>query len=330
MYHDDPDRLFYNTGNRKNTNKRCGLSNCHQDEENYSEDSLLKRFKYFKCKKPIPDFQNLQRPEFKNREKMNQHILEHWMFNPDGKVIELESGMIICKNMLSRKLLDQLGEAALMDYPNKTDARNNVTNINRDFDSKLNDWLASGYATSPLSRHEMKELRWTTLGRHHNWLETTPGGQDNAGKIPELLDDLGKTIAELLEMDTFYTEASIINYYPANNSTIGIHRDDADYQVAPIMTISLGCPAVFQIGVGERGEKSLEIFLEDGDICILDAKDRSAFHAVPRILDFELAKSNSLHCDYNYSNQPLDSYLKQARINISLRQITPNKVLEET
>lgn len=38
MYHDDPDRLFYNTGNRKNTNKRCGLSNCHQDEENYSED----------------------------------------------------------------------------------------------------------------------------------------------------------------------------------------------------------------------------------------------------------------------------------------------------
>jgi hypothetical protein len=39
MYHEDPDRLFYNTGNRKNTNKRCGLSNCHQDEENYSEDS---------------------------------------------------------------------------------------------------------------------------------------------------------------------------------------------------------------------------------------------------------------------------------------------------
>ena len=73
----------------------------------------------------------------------------------------------------------------------------------------------------------MKELRWTTLGRHHNWLETTPGGEDNAGKIPELLSDLGKTIAELLQMEKFYTEASIINYYPANNSTIGIHRDDA-------------------------------------------------------------------------------------------------------
>ena len=95
------------------------------------------------------------------------------------------------------------------------------------------------------------------------------------------------------------------------------------------MTISLGCPAIFQIGVGERGEKSLEIFLEDGDICILDGNDRSAFRAVPRILDFEMAKSNNLHCDYNYSNKPLDSYLKQSRINISLRQITCNKVLEE-
>ena len=95
-----------------------------------------------------------------------------------------------------------------------------------------------------------------------------------------------------------------------------------DYQVAPIMTISLGCPAVFQIGVGERGERSLEMFLEDGDICILDNHDRSAFHAVPRILDYEMAKSNNLHYDYHYTNQPLDSYLKQSRINISLRQIS--------
>ena len=93
------------------------------------------------------------------------------------------------------------------------------------------------------------------------------------------------------------------------------------------MTISLGCPGLFQIGVGERGEKSLEMFLEDGDICILDGRDRSAFHAVPRIVDYETAKSNNLHSDYHYSNKPLHSYLKQARINISLRQISPNKVL---
>ena len=91
----------------------------------------------------------------------------------------------------------------------------------------MNDWLESGHLETPLCRHEMKELRWTTLGRHHNWLETTPGGEENAGIIPELMKDLGAKIAELLQMDTFYTEASIINYYPANNSTIGIHRDDA-------------------------------------------------------------------------------------------------------
>ena len=176
------------------------------------------------------------------------------MFNPDGKIIELESGMIICKNMLSRKLLgnnkqlynwdknfilDELGEAALIEYPNKTDARNNVTNINRDFESKLNDWLDSGYANFPLSRHEMKELRWTTLGRHHNWLETTPGGEENAGKIPGLLSDLGRTIAELLQMEKFYTEASIINYYPANNSTIGIHRDDAGLFIFYLLCIQI-------------------------------------------------------------------------------------------
>ena len=85
------------------------------------------------------------------------------------------------------------------------------------------------------------------------------------------------------------------------------------------MTISLGSPGSFQIGVGERGEKSLEMFLEDGDICILDGRDRSAFHAVPRIVDYETAKSNNLHSDYHYyfrlsSGSDNDNFVGLSRI----------------
>ena len=88
------------------------------------------------------------------------------------------------------------------------------------------------------------------------------------------------------------------------------------------MTISLGCPGIFLIGVGERDEECFEVILEHGDLCILDGKDRSAFHAVPRVIDFDLAKENDISRTFqNLDNCALNSYLLQSRINISLRQM---------
>lgn len=129
-------------------------------------------------------------------------------------------------------------------------------------------------ADSFMKKHPLKELRWVTLGRHHNWLETIPGSADKASSIPVLLKELGECIGRVLGF-SFRLDASIINFYPANNSSIGIHRDDIgkllsysissksilDYQIAPIMTISLGCSGLFQIGIGERDQEGFEVFL---------------------------------------------------------------------
>ena len=57
---------------------------------------------------------------------------------------------------------------------------------------------------------------------------------------------------------------------------------------------------------------------EHGDLCILDGPDRSAFHAVPRILTFEDAPG--VESLLTSENSRLDAYLRQSRINISLRQ----------
>ena len=99
-----------------------------------------------------------------------------------------------------------------------------------------------------------------------------------------------------------------------------------DYQVAPIMTISLGCPGLFLLGSGERLDPCCEIILEHGDLCILEGPDRSAFHAVPRVFDFNSIKNRLEHPQIldleKTGDDAVDSYLSQSRINISLRQIT--------
>ena len=56
----------------------------------------------------------------------------------------------------------------------------------------------------------------------------------------------------------------------------------------------------------------------------MDGKDREALHAVPRVLDLERA----LKIDENYEkkltavdNKVVLEYLKQARINLNIRQV---------
>ena len=79
---------------------------------------------------------------------------------------------------------------------------------------------------------------------------------------------------------------------------------------------------MFLLGHGERDGPCSEVILEHGDLCILDGQDRSAFHAVPRVMDFK--SDNVDNIPPSLADKPLENYLSQSRINISLRQVTKN------
>ena len=106
MYHSDESRLFYNTGNRTNSARRCGAE-CLADEdtESYPETSLLKRFRHLKKKATLPPT-NLQKvAKVKLRENLNKKVLrDSEFFNENAEIDELESGMIHCKGLISPAL----------------------------------------------------------------------------------------------------------------------------------------------------------------------------------------------------------------------------------
>ena len=218
--------MYYNTGNSLNVEKRTRSKICggQCDLENAPPNSLQSRFRYFKRRHPEPDFSFLQRPNFSTYPRAPTTNVDDTLFDIRGASFESTStGFLVCKNVIKPAVLEQLATAVLLDFPLRTDAQNNLRNIGRTLEDKLEIWEDC----SVLKQHSMKELRWTTLGRHHNWLQTTPGKKETAGKVPELLDRLGVAIGELLSFpNSFRTDASIINYYPVNTSTIGIHRDD--------------------------------------------------------------------------------------------------------
>jgi alkylated DNA repair protein (DNA oxidative demethylase) len=79
-------------------------------------------------------------------------------------------------------------------------------------------------------------------------------------------------------------EACLINYYAAG-AKMGTHRDaDEPNRFAPVVSISLGDAAIFHIGGSKRRDPKHRLVLNSGDVVVLSAAARHAYHGVDRII----------------------------------------------
>ena len=146
-------------------------------------------------------------------------------------------------------------------------------------------WLArrDGAPPPPRTAAPPASLRWATLGRHYNWTDRTYAC-DHAEQMPrhvaELCDDLCGLIGSSMN-----AEAAIVNYYRPGD-TMGGHVDDAETDRSlPLVSVSLGCSAVFLVGGATRDVAPTAVWLRSGDACIFVGEAaRSYYHGVPRIL----------------------------------------------
>jgi alkylated DNA repair protein (DNA oxidative demethylase) len=98
--------------------------------------------------------------------------------------------------------------------------------------------------------------------------------------MPRPLLDLWEQVADF----PHGPEACLINYY-SSGARMGSHRD-ADEQdfAAPVLSVSLGDDAVFQVGGTRRTDPKQRVVLKSGDVIVLGGKARLAYHGIDRIL----------------------------------------------
>jgi alkylated DNA repair protein (DNA oxidative demethylase) len=79
-------------------------------------------------------------------------------------------------------------------------------------------------------------------------------------------------------------DACLVNLY-RGGAKMGLHqdKDEADYRF-PVVSVSLGDPAVFRIGPAQGG-KTASIRLSSGDVCVLSGPARLARHGIDRVLE---------------------------------------------
>jgi alkylated DNA repair protein (DNA oxidative demethylase) len=105
---------------------------------------------------------------------------------------------------------------------------------------------------------------------------------------PHMPDSI-RTTSILAATDTGWTnfnpETCLINFYRNQNDRLGIHQDNSEKNLsAPVVSISIGDSAIFQIGGTEKTTPVEDILLENGDVLVLAHKSRLFYHKLARIL----------------------------------------------
>jgi alkylated DNA repair protein (DNA oxidative demethylase) len=85
----------------------------------------------------------------------------------------------------------------------------------------------------------------------------------------------------------FSPDACLINRYQPG-ARMSLHQDkDEDDFGAPIVSVSLGLPAIFLFGGQQRSDKTQRYRLQHGDIVVWGGPARLAFHGVAPLADGE-------------------------------------------
>ncbi|CAK7270405.1 hypothetical protein SEPCBS57363_004084 [Sporothrix epigloea] len=185
-----------------------------------------------------------------------------------------------------------------------------------------------------------KRLHWVTLGGQYDWTRRVyPDGVNNeeeaeSNKVPRFPTDLTRLLAGLFP-DTD-AQAAIVNFYTPGD-TMMMHRDVSEETDKGLISLSLGCDALFMAAPTSEFEKDtvvkaakdgkepyVLIRLSSGDALYMSGHARFAWHGVPKVVkgtcpDELAAWPAGEHTDGRY--EAWRGWMRNKRINFNVRQM---------
>jgi alkylated DNA repair protein (DNA oxidative demethylase) len=148
-------------------------------------------------------------------------------------------------------------------------------------------------------------LGWVSDAHGYRYAACDPQSGRPWPAMPECFVDLARRAAAEVGFADFRPEACLINQYgPGAKLSLHQDRDEKDLG-APIVSLSLGLPAIFLFGGAERSQRPQRYRLVHGDVVVWGGPARLAFHGVAPLED---------------GDHPL---LGRRRINLTFRRVRP-------
>ncbi|MCV3304722.1 DNA oxidative demethylase AlkB, partial [Leclercia adecarboxylata] len=123
-------------------------------------------------------------------------------------------------------------------------------------------------------------LGWTTNTRGYLYSPVDPLTDAHWPPMPDVFAALCHDAACAASYPDFQPDACLINRY-AVGAKLSLHqdKDEADLR-APIVSVSLGLPAVFQFGGLRRNDPLQRLLLEHGDVVVWGGPSRLFYHGI--------------------------------------------------
>jgi DNA oxidative demethylase len=105
--------------------------------------------------------------------------------------------------------------------------------------------------------------------------------------MPVPFRELAASAAAAAGFAGFEPDACLINLY-APGTRLSLHRDENERDLAaPIVSVSLGLPAVFLFGGNSRSDRPRRVRLQSGDVVVWGGPSRLVYHGVAPLPDGE-------------------------------------------
>jgi alkylated DNA repair protein (DNA oxidative demethylase) len=121
---------------------------------------------------------------------------------------------------------------------------------------------------------------WTSTSGGYRYAERDPTTGVAWPAIPPVMLTLARRAAAAAQFAEFMPDACLINRYePGARLTLHQDKDERDWR-HPIVSVSLGVPAVFLFGGLKRNERPLRLELTHGDVVVWGGPSRLRYHGV--------------------------------------------------
>ncbi|KAH8666600.1 alkylated DNA repair protein AlkB [Xylariales sp. PMI_506] len=183
----------------------------------------------------------------------------------------------------------------------------------------------------PLSIRQVmdRRLSWVTLGAQYDWTNRVYPEQRPPGFPSDIADFLHTLFPATL------AQAAIVNFYSPGD-TMMMHRDVSEETNKGLVSLSIGCDALFMIAPNDyiermaNGEAPAEsssrkpyllLRLRSGDAIYMTEEARYAWHGVPKVLKGTCPSFLAEWPAEDGRYEEWKGWMKNKRINLNVRQM---------
>jgi alkylated DNA repair protein (DNA oxidative demethylase) len=153
--------------------------------------------------------------------------------------------------------------------------------------SPFRNMVTPGGYTMSVAMTNCGRLGWVTDRRGYRYDTIDPTTQRPWPALPAIFRDLAGRAAAGAGFGPFEPDACLVNRYdPGTRLSMHQDRNERDFG-APIVSVSLGLPAMFLFGGARRHDRARRVRLESGDVVVWGGPARLTFHGVAPLADGE-------------------------------------------